>query len=490
MAEQMPSTYRALQLDEIGADLRITKKPLPKSDFGSAVIRIEVAEVLSYHREVYNGERQYSFPTPILGGINSIGRIAALGPDATSLTEGQLVYVDCVIHARDDPDTLFLSAIHDSGKEGSKKLMRDGWRDGAFAEYAKVPLENCIPLDETVLCKELGYSVEDLMYIGHLMVPFGGLRDIGLESGETIIVCPATGGYGGAGVQVAIAMRARVIAMGRNEDELARLRKHVLEGTPSASIEIVKITGNETTDLTNLKSFGVIDAVLDFTPPQESKTTHTRAATSALRRNGRGKLMLDPSVTSSDARVYSAIVSDFGALNTVTDTAWSAIEDADAFIWAIGTCDVNKDVNYAFPSAFLKTLTQRRIHMLMRKDKPGKLRILLGGAFTQTDQSLRLYFLPEQRRMKGLLQFETLTYADQLSDHIVAHVVRPGGILIGWNLIVEWLVQFLFGASLAVRDEELGSFVADLAVAGSEHKVSENWEIVDTGQSLLANAQI
>jgi threonine dehydrogenase-like Zn-dependent dehydrogenase len=291
MAIKIPSTYRALQLDTIGAALRIVEKPMLRPDVGSAIVRIEVAEVLSYHREVYNGKRQYSFPTPIVGGINAIGRITALGPDAASLAEDQLVYVDCVIHARDDPDTLFLSAIHDSGKEGSKKLMRDIWRDGVFAEYAKVPLENCIPLDETVLCKELGYSVEDLMYIGHLMVPFGGLRDIGLEPGETVIVCPATGGYGGAGVQVAIAMGARVIAMGRNEDELARLRKHVLEGTPDASIEIVKISGDEADDFASLQRFGVIDAVLDFTPPQASKTTHTRAATSALRRNGRAILM-------------------------------------------------------------------------------------------------------------------------------------------------------------------------------------------------------
>ncbi|KAJ4395274.1 hypothetical protein N0V91_010950 [Didymella pomorum] len=291
MADHMISTYHALQLDNVGGDLHIIEKPMLKPDFGSAVVRIEVAEVLSYHREVYNGERQYSFPTPLVGGINAIGRIAALGPDASLLTESQLVYVDCVIHARDDPDTLFLSAIHDSGKGESRKLMRDVWRDGTFAEYATVPLENCIPLDETVLCKELGYSVEDLMYIGHLMVPFGGLRNIGLEPGETIIICPATGGYGGAGVQIAIAMGARVFAMGRNEDELARLKEQTLKGTPGASIETIKITGDEATDLANLKSFGVIDAVLDLTPPHASKTTHTRAATSALRRNGRVSLM-------------------------------------------------------------------------------------------------------------------------------------------------------------------------------------------------------
>lgn len=124
-----------------------------------------------------------------------------------------------------------------------------------------------------------------------MIVPFGGLRDIGLEPGETIVVCPSTGGYGGAGVQVAIAMGARVIAMGRNEEELARLKNHVRKGTPGASIEIVKITGDEATDLTTLQSFGVIDAVLDFTPQQASKSTHLRVAISALRRNGRVSLM-------------------------------------------------------------------------------------------------------------------------------------------------------------------------------------------------------
>jgi hypothetical protein len=53
--------------------------------------------------------------------------------------------------------------------------MRDVWRDGTFAQLAQFPLENCIPLDEARLCRNLGYSIPDLMYL------FGGLRDIKLE---------------------------------------------------------------------------------------------------------------------------------------------------------------------------------------------------------------------------------------------------------------------------------------------------------------------
>jgi threonine dehydrogenase-like Zn-dependent dehydrogenase len=220
-----------------------------------------------------------------------IGRIAALGPDATALQLGQLVFVDCMIRARDDPDTAFLLAIHDSGTPESQKLARDVWRDGTFAEYARLPLENCIPLDEKRLCGELGYKVDELIYMDYLMVPYGGLRDIGLQPGETVVVSPATGGYGGAAVMVAVAMGARVIAMGRNEAELARLKKHVSGGSPRASIETVKMTGDETADAESLKSFGVIDAAIDFTPPQGASSSHLKSIVRAIRKGGRISLM-------------------------------------------------------------------------------------------------------------------------------------------------------------------------------------------------------
>lgn len=291
MPSTLPPTHLALQVTSTSTALILTTLPTPHPTLGSATIRILSAKILSYHREVYNGCRHYSFPTPLVGGISAIGRIAALGPDATRLTEGQLVYIDCVIRARDDPDTLFLSAIHDSGAPGSAKLMKDVWRDGTFAEYARFPLENCIALNEDKLCRTLGYSVHDLMYMAHLLVPFGGLRDIGLEPGETVVVSPATGGYGGAGVAVAVAMGARVIALGRNEGELQRLKTWVRASKPGAHIETVVLTGDEERLAAALVGLGPIDAILDLTPPHASESTHLRCATSALRRGGRVSVM-------------------------------------------------------------------------------------------------------------------------------------------------------------------------------------------------------
>jgi threonine dehydrogenase-like Zn-dependent dehydrogenase len=291
MPADLPSHHKALVLEAKGAALQVQTVPTPEAGTGTVVVRVIAAGVLSYQREVYGGERSYAFPMPLVGGFSAIARVAAVGPDATLVQPGQLVFVDCVIRARDDPSARYLTAIHEGGSDGSKKLMRDVWRNGAFAEYLKAPLENCIPLNEARLCEELGYSAQDLMYICYLLVGFGGLRDIKAEPGETVVVCPATGGFGGAGVQVAVAMGARVIAMGRNEKELARLKEHVKKGTPWASIETVKITGDESADTAALQAFGTIDAVLDLSPPGAMKSTHLRSAILALRQGGRCSLM-------------------------------------------------------------------------------------------------------------------------------------------------------------------------------------------------------
>jgi threonine dehydrogenase-like Zn-dependent dehydrogenase len=291
MQSHLPPQHRALLLKKRGADLEIEIIPTPQPTLGTAVCRVLEAGVLSYHREIYNGQRHYPFPTPIIGGCSAIGRIVAVGEDATILTPGKLVWVDCVIRGRDDPSNQFLFGIHDGMTEGSRKLSRDVWRNGSFSEFVKAPLENCIPLDEARLCQDLGYSVRDLVYLSHLLVPFGGLRDITLQPGETVIVCPATGGFGGAGVHVAAAMGARVIAMGRNEKELARLKAYVEKGFPSATIETVKISGDEAAETAALQAFGTIDAVLDLAPPAAAGSTHLKGAINALRHEGRCSAM-------------------------------------------------------------------------------------------------------------------------------------------------------------------------------------------------------
>jgi threonine dehydrogenase-like Zn-dependent dehydrogenase len=153
MSSLLPSHHRALVLSSLDAGFQLKTLPTPQPTLGSAIVNVLSVTILSYMRDIYsnNPDRNYSFPKPLVGGMSAIGRIAALGPDSVSLQPSQLVYIDFVIRGRDDPSILFLSAINEGFSSGSKKLMRDVWRDGTFAEYAKVPLENCIPLNEARL---------------------------------------------------------------------------------------------------------------------------------------------------------------------------------------------------------------------------------------------------------------------------------------------------------------------------------------------------
>jgi len=102
---------------------------------------------------------------PLVIGTSALGRVAAIGPDAVLLKPGQLVFIDSFVRGRDDPNATFLLGVHEGHTEGSKKLMRGEWKDATYAEYAKIPLENCYPLNESILVGNLGYKVEDLQDI-------------------------------------------------------------------------------------------------------------------------------------------------------------------------------------------------------------------------------------------------------------------------------------------------------------------------------------
>ena len=286
----LPEMHRALVLTSIREPLTVEKIPTPQPGPGSVVIQVLGAPVVPYMRDIYNGTRWTAYPDTFVTGNSAVGRVAAIGPDATLLRPGQLVLFDCTVRGRDDPTAVFLHGINEGSTEGSKKLMHGEWRDSTYAEYAKVPLENCFVLDEKRLLGKpeeggLGYSYGNLLYISASLVPYGGLRDIDLKAGQTIIVCPATGSFSGAAVLVALAMGARVIAMGRNLDALKKLT------TLGERVEIVQTTGDVEADAKTLQKFGEIDACLDLSPPAVTNPTYLKSAILSLRRGGRVSLM-------------------------------------------------------------------------------------------------------------------------------------------------------------------------------------------------------
>lgn len=288
MAEE---THRALVLPSLSSPASVQVIPKPTSTPGSALVRVIIANVLPYARIAYNGTRGTPMPTPLVIGSSAIGRIESVGPDATSLSAGQLVWIDSFIRARDDPATSFLFGFREGPTEGSKKLMADAWRDSTYAEFARVPLENCHQFDERRLLGKpedggLGYRIEDLSYLSAHAIPYGGLRDLDIQVGDTIIVAPATGTFGGAAVQVAVAMGAKVIAAGRNLETLTKI------AATSDRIQIAHLRGNDVqADFQTLQRFGQVDAYLDISPPAAAKSTHIESCLLAVKPYGKVSLM-------------------------------------------------------------------------------------------------------------------------------------------------------------------------------------------------------
>ncbi|KAK7523180.1 uncharacterized protein IWZ02DRAFT_469619 [Phyllosticta citriasiana] len=271
-ATRLPESHRVLQLESMEQPLQFKTVPTLQPGPGSAVVQVLAA-------------------APMVPGCTAIGRVAAAGPDATTLAPGKLVLLECTIRGRDNGSAVMLSGIVQDFNDASAKLMHGEWRNSTYAQYCKFPLENCIPLNETRLlgdpsARGLGYRVEDLTQIFRLLVPYGVLDDIGLKPGEAIIIAPATSQFSSVAVRVVLAMAAgRVIAMGRNEVAWKQLRE--LDGCVST----FKITGDMEADAAALRTWGLTDVFFEISPPMAAGSTHFRSGIAALRNGGRISLM-------------------------------------------------------------------------------------------------------------------------------------------------------------------------------------------------------
>jgi threonine dehydrogenase-like Zn-dependent dehydrogenase len=290
----MATTYKALVLKELNATLELEERYIPVPEAGSIIIKVLASHIAPYLKEIYDGTREYPLVFPFTPGASCIGRVHATGPDTTAFEEGQLVLCDPTIRARDDPATQILVGTHAGITPGSTKLASGPWRNGSMAEYVKMPLENVYPLDEAALCGREGYTIEQLPFLLTLMIPYGGLDDAGVKVGDTVIVAPATGKFGGAAVVAALSMGATVIACGRNEKSLTALAT----GIANSSLKTMKWTGDYSQDVAGLKALvGAkgADVYIDFSPPGAAKDggnpAHLMACVSVLKRGGTCCLM-------------------------------------------------------------------------------------------------------------------------------------------------------------------------------------------------------
>src|ERR1700761_4787620 len=173
---------KAAVLNAFGENFRLENLPDPVAAPGDAVVDIAAARVLPYMRDICSGARRYSLALPAVLGGGAVGRIAALGPDATRLKLGDWVLCDPPLRSRDDPLTpdIALQGITARGPGGEAVQRR--YRHGSFAEKMLAPLENLHPLGDIS-----GPEAQRWCAAGTLLVPYGGLLAVDFRPGEILV---------------------------------------------------------------------------------------------------------------------------------------------------------------------------------------------------------------------------------------------------------------------------------------------------------------
>ncbi|WP_037568943.1 alcohol dehydrogenase catalytic domain-containing protein [Phaeacidiphilus oryzae] len=275
---------RAAVLTAFGSPLTVGELADPVAGGGEVLVGVLAAAVLPYTQEVFSGARNYPLEPPVVPGVGAVGRIAAVGPDATRLRVGDLVWCDATLRSRDDALTPDIALQGWSSRGAGGARLARHLPDGSYAELMRTLTENVYPLPPAADEDPARWAAALTVYA----VPYSGLAAGGLAAGETLLVSGATGNFGSSAVAVGLAMGAGlVVAPGRNRKVLARLAERF-----GPRVRTVPLSGDPETDTATMveAAEGPVDVVLDLLPPQ-APSAAVRAAAMTVREYGRVVLM-------------------------------------------------------------------------------------------------------------------------------------------------------------------------------------------------------
>ncbi len=172
---------RALQFDQFGPPsvLHLVERPDPQADADTAVVRVEAASINPSDVKNVAG-RMHQTTLPRVPGRDYSGVVV----DGPAAWIGRDVW----------------------GTGGDVGFTRDG----SHAEYLVVPTASLVE-------KPARLSHEEAASIGvTFLTAWCGLEYAGLQSGETLVVIGSSGGVGGAAVQIAKRIGARVLGIDRS----------------------------------------------------------------------------------------------------------------------------------------------------------------------------------------------------------------------------------------------------------------------------------
>jgi NADPH:quinone reductase-like Zn-dependent oxidoreductase len=254
------TTMQALRLHELGGpeQLLVDEIPIPQIGESEALVRVRASAL--NRRDLFITQSLYpNVRLPVTLGSDGAGEIAALGSAVANLAVGDEVVVDPMLGWGND------ERVWDPANSSILGMPRDG----TFAQYVAVPLEN-------VYRKPKHLSLEEAAAI-----PLAGLTAYralfargALAAGETVLITGIGGGVQTCVLLFANAAGARTIVTSSSDDKLERAKALGADATINYA--------QDPQWSKQLRSLGPIDMVVD-----SSGGETLRGALDAVRPGGR-----------------------------------------------------------------------------------------------------------------------------------------------------------------------------------------------------------
>lgn len=188
------------------AEVRVTERHRPEPGPGEVLVRVQASALCRSDMSLYDGVPVVGSGAPpgrIIPGHEAAGDVVSLGDGATDLAVGERVAI-----------YLALGCGRCAACRRGYLMLCPTWRclgfdvDGGDAEYVVVPATNCLPIPDMMSYEVAAVSTD---MIG---TQYSTQKRLGVSGAGTVAVF-GLGPMGAAGVLVAKARGARVIAIGR-----------------------------------------------------------------------------------------------------------------------------------------------------------------------------------------------------------------------------------------------------------------------------------
>lgn len=195
--------------------LKYQDAPEPEVGPGEVLVRVRACGI--NHLDIWTrmGIRGVPISMPHILGNDIAGEVAEVGPGVTNVRVGEGIVVAPGLSC------------------GQCEYCLDGWDslcpeykiigfqvDGGYAEYAKAPAVNAIPVSQALSFEEWAATPLVFLTSWHMLVTRAGLKP-----GETVLIQAAGSGVGSAAIQIAKYHNAFVITTAGSDEKVAKAKE-------------------------------------------------------------------------------------------------------------------------------------------------------------------------------------------------------------------------------------------------------------------------